>query len=736
MWTNRWDIKKRAEEAFLQQRDQSDCGVACLASVVRFRGGEEKLQRLREMSGTSKQGTTLLGLYQAAKKIGLQAEAFEADLKNLKEQADPCILHIIKGGQLQHYVTCYGFDNGRFLISDPAVGVTFYTPEELEKVWQSKALLLIKSTKEFVTSEEKKQDRWQWIKQLAEEDLNILGLALALGIFVSILSLATAIFSQKLIDEILPAEDTLKLFVGLGLLGVLLLAKSGLSYIRQLFLIRQSRDFNNRIINAFYSSLLRLPVPFFFNRKTGDLIARMNDTRRLQQTLTYLFSDIMIDVLLILTAAIFIMTYSVYLGVFVLLSVPLFFLLTWRYNDPILQGQKKVMEAHSANESNYVDTIQGIATIKTSNRESFFLTVTQKVYGFFQDQIFDLGKVGISFTFWADLISTFFMISVLGLASMLVLQGEILLGALVAIFQMTSQLIPSANRLALTNIRLQEARVAFDRMYEFTSLEPEGKDGEAAENRLQGIKKISVSKLSFRFPGRSQLLKDISFSVQRGEMIALLGESGCGKTTMLQILQRFYEPESGHITINDNVGWNELSVQVWRYQVASVPQQVKIFNGTLLDNICLGDVREEAEQVGQFCQEYGFDKYFKDFPQQYGTILGEDGANISGGQQQLVALARALYQEPDILLLDEATSAMDRQTEQEILDLLLSLKEEMGIILVTHRVQSTKLADRIYILEEGIISEQGSPEELVLADNLFARSLGDVSLAVDGTKRR
>jgi ATP-binding cassette subfamily B protein len=498
----------------VRQQDQSDCGVTCLLSVINFFGGKAKLEHLRELSGTSKQGATLLGLYQSANEIGLEAEAYEADLKNLKKQTEPCILHVIKDGRLKHYVVCYGFSEGHFLISDPAEDVKRVKPEKLDEIWQSKALLLLKTTDDFVTVEEQKKDQWKWIKNLIKEDLNILGLALALGIFVSVLSLATAIFSQKLIDEILPNENTIKLFVGLGLLGFLLLAKSGLAYIRQLFLVRQTRDFNNRIINLFYGSLLRLPVPFFFNRKTGDLIARMNDTRRLQETITHLFSNIMIDVLMVLSASILIMSYSLSLGLFVLLSVPIFFLLAWWYNDPILKGQREVMAAHSANESNYVDTIQGIATIKTGNREPFFSALTKRVYGYFQEQIFDLGKVSISFTFWADVISTLFQVGVLGLASMLVLQDQLLVGALVAVFQMTSQLIPSANRLALTNIRLQEARVAFDRMYEFTSLEPEYEvEPKENEEDINYVEELRVSNLSFRFPGRSQLLQNISFSV-------------------------------------------------------------------------------------------------------------------------------------------------------------------------------------------------------------------------------
>src|SRR5699024_11215853 len=160
----------------------------------------------------------------------------------------------------------------------------------------------------------------------------------------------------------------------------------------------------------------------------------------------------------------------------------------------------------------------------------------------------------------------------------LVLRGELLVGALVAIFQMSSQLLPAANRLALTNIRLQEARVAFDRMHEFTSLEPEySSNSEHEDNFFSKIESLSVKGVSFRFPGHSQLLKNISFSLKRGEMIALLGESGCGKTTMLQILQRFYEPEEGRIRMNGNLDLQSLSVKSWRSNIASVPQSIKIF---------------------------------------------------------------------------------------------------------------------------------------------------------------
>ena len=724
------DLRK-IKRSYVRQQDQSDCGVACLAALIKYFGGDISLEKLREESGTTQTGTTLLGLYQAAPKFGLVAGAYEADIPNLMKQNDPCILHIVKENYLQHYVICYGYDGESFMISDPAEGVMKWSVEELKSVWESKALMLIRKGSEFVSRKNRNREKWKWIRQLADEDLPILGVATSIGLFIAILGLSTAIFTQKLIDEFLPDEDTLKLIAGLVLLTLLLLARNGLSWIRQLFLIRQSRDFNNRMIRSFYSSLLRLPIPFFHNRKTGDLIARLNDTRRLQSTITFLIGDVIIDLLLIVVAAAFVMYYSVSLGFFILGSMPVYLLLTWMFHSPILEGQKEVMKAHALNESNYVDTIQGIAVIKENNREPFFSDITKQIYGHFQNTIFDLGKIGIRFSFWADSINVLFIIGVLGWGSLMVLNGELLIGALVAVIQMSGQMIPATNRLALTNLQLQEARVAFDRMFEFTSLEPEYKlNGQknSRNNRPFTFDSLEIENITFRFPGRSQLLNSVSLSVKKGEMAGILGESGCGKTTILHILKRFHEYESGEIIVNESKLMNHIPIPDWRSCISSVPQEIKMFNASLLQNICLHELnnQSEIEKVISFCRKAGMNSFFESFPQGYMTLLGEEGVNISGGQNQLVALARALYQKPQLLLLDEPTSAMDRETEQKVLKILNRFKEEMAIILVSHRVQSIKYADRIYILENGELKNSGSPRSLMKSDNLFFRAVMDL----------
>jgi ATP-binding cassette subfamily B protein len=364
------------------------------------------------------------------------------------------------------------------------------------------------------------------------------------------------------------------------------------------------------------------------------------------------------------------------------------------------------MSAHALNEGNYVDTIQGIDTIKVNNKEGFFASVTKQVYGHFQDKTYALSKVGIRFYLIAQIMGVILIVIILAWSSILVLDGRLKLGELVAIIQISNLIIPAAWRIGLTNIQLQEARVAFERMNEFTSLKPEYEERPSPHQKPDQmmssvIRRLDIEKLSFRFTGQPLLLENVSLTMKRGEIVVLLGDSGCGKTTLLHLLQRFYSPEEGQIIINRGTTWDNIHTHEWRSRIGVVPQIIKIFNATLIENICLGTLQAGAEKAIQLCRDYGLEEYFLRLPQGYSTLLGEGGIHISGGQQQLVALARALYAEPEILLLDEATSSLDRRSENNLFNLLEELKRKMAVLMVTHRLGTTKLADRIYILRRG-----------------------------------
>jgi ATP-binding cassette, subfamily C, bacteriocin exporter len=699
--------QKHLQKTFTLQQGQSDCGVACLLSLIKYYGGNNRLERLRELSGTTQEGTTLLGLYQSANQIGFDSEGMEADgTDNLKDLENPVILHVLMEGNLQHYVVYFGFENDKFIIGDPAKGIIKLSENELLSIWQSKALLQLTPNESFIKVAENTKVKKQWFLKLVEEDYTILSISTGLGIITAGLGISTAIFSQRLIDDILPKHDTKRLWVGLGLLLVLLMAKNLVSFLRGFLLNQQSKDFNNRLINRFYETLLRLPKLFFDGRKTGELIARMNDSRRLQQSINLLTGNVILNTLVALLSTIYIFTYSEIIGGISLLSIPLFVFLVWRFNKPIIEGQKGVMSAYARTESNYVDALQGVEVIKTTNQEDFFSGITKNIYGFFQDKVYHLTLTGLRFGLFAECIATVLIVAIFAFASWLVLDKQIKIGEMMAILTMASTIIPAVSSLAMTNIQLQEAKVAFERMYEFASIKPENdKDKQWIITKLGDINYLTVNNLSFRFAGKSQLLKNVSLSIGKGEMVALLGEVGSGKSILLQILQKFQNYEAGEIFINDNLPFKDIAPDIWRGKIGVVPQDVKIFNGTLIDNIILGDVMNEGEKAVEFCKSIGLDKFFGNFPQKYLTIVGEEGVNLSGGQKQLVVLARALYRQPSLLLLDEATSAMDSQTEQFVLDLFEKLKSEMGILMVTHRNSIAEKADNVYVLENGVTHE-------------------------------
>ncbi len=719
--------RKAIARTFTRQHDQSDCGVACLLSVLKYHGGQNNLENLREISGTSKAGTTMLGLYQAANTLGFSAEGFKCGFEQLKEQQHPVILHVVIEKRLQHYIVCYGYDNGKFTIGDPGKGIVHYTTEQLDELWQSKTMLQLIPTDKIEKKEAIKKDKLRWFKETIKEDAGILSIIFFLSLIIAVLGMVMAIFSQKLIDDILPSGNPTKLIISLVLITVLLLFKGATAYLAGFMGIKQGKDFNNRLIGRFYESLLFLPKSFFDNRRIGELVERMNDTSRIQTTITRIVGDLLKNFLLIIIGEVILFIYSPQIGLFSLISLPLFGLISWQYHNGIVKGQREVMTANAHKSSNYVNSINGIDSIKSNHKENAFSEINRIIYGHFQNKVFHLGKLGISLQLTAEIASVFITVALISYGSWLVFNNALTSGELIAVLGISNTIFPAVVSLAFANISLQGAKVAFDRMYDFSAMKPEFHNPTGSvPQTLNNIKDIKVANLSFRFPGRKQLLKNISININKGEIIALLGESGCGKTTFLSIMERFYSPELGKILVNGK-NIDKIPIPEWRTKTTMMPQEISLFNGTLIENIALGTSKEEFNKCVDFCVETGFHKYFMEFPQNYSTLLGEEGINISGGQKQLIGLARALWKKPQLLLLDEPTSAMDRNTENFVLSLLENIKKETATILVTHRIKIARFTDRIYILENGETVTTGNHQELMLTENLYSISFNELA---------
>jgi ATP-binding cassette subfamily B protein len=708
--------QKHLQQTFTQQQDQSDCGVACLLSIIQYYEGTNSLEKLRELSGTTKQGTTLLGLYQASNQLGFTSQGNEADIQAIIDHKEPLILHVVIEERLQHYVICYGYENHKFIIGDPAKGIIYLTKEELEKIWTSKTCLTLTPNNNFIKSKTQKNNKKKWFIKLVKEDSKLISFSIILGLGIAILGMAMAIFSQKLIDDILPSKNFNKLITGIILVAFLLLVKVLFTALRNFFLIRQSKDFNNRIIDSFYASLLHLPKPFFDTRRIGELVARLNDTQRVQRVISQIIGNVVINLLVTIVSLGLLFYYSWQTGLIASVSLPFYFLLIYSFNKRIINAQKKVMQGYAFSESNYISSIQGVATIKNNNRQSVFQKINQLIYGNFQEKVFSLGKINVRLSIFSGVFSVLFLISILIYTSIQVYNETMQLGELMAVLGIAGSLLPSVASLALITIPINEAKVAFDRMYEFTSIEEENK----GSIELTKFDSLKIRNLSFRFAGRKELFKNINIAVHKNECIAIVGESGSGKSTLGQVLQKFYPFESGEILINNQYNLTQINTKDWRNIIGIIPQDITIFSGNVVSNILLG--KEDApENIEKFCQEYGFTEFVNSLPHGFATILGEEGINLSGGQKQVIALMRVLYKKPQLVLLDEFTSAMDRKTEKFVLNLLKKLKSEITIIFISHRLHSLpQIADRIYVLENGIISNFGTHQKLMESKNFYS----------------
>ncbi len=718
---------KRIKDVSLLQHDSTDCGAACLASVIRYFGGDSAIDRIRRLSGTTQSGTTMLGLYQAAQECGMEANGYEASVNDIMTFTGILILHVTLEKGYEHYVVSYGFTGDKFVIWDPAKGLELKTASEVEKIWASQKCLAVSPGKNFVFEKASKRRKRLWVVDTIKPEYELLLSSVVVGVVIALLGVVMAVYTQKLLDRILPSGEVRTLVVSIILVFLLLSVRVLLTAVRQSMLLSQGKTFNIRVVDGFYSSLLGLPKSFFDTRKTGDMVARLNDTMRIQRVISDVVSTYVIDILIVLITMVMIFIYSSVAGIISTVAIPLFFLLVYSWNKPVIKSQQDLMADYALNESNFINTLRGITEIKSLNWKGYYENRNKSIFSSFQERAFLLGKIKIKLGMITNLAGTLYLIGLLLYTALEVMGTRMTQGELMAIISLSSTLLPSVMNLALVSIPLSEAKVAIERMFEFTQLNPEASGDAEEESKIQ-ISKLSVSGISFRFPGQRLLISDVNLDIEKGSIVALVGESGSGKSTLVNILMRFYQPESGSVIVNDSVSNHEVPLERWRRSIGLIPQEIHIFNGTVLENIVPDGDEAKTQKLVRLATDYGLEPFVKGLPLGFATLTGEDGVKLSGGQKQVIAFMRTLINEPDMLLIDEGTSGMDRDTETLILNILRRIKESVGVLLVTHRINLIKkLCDRIYLLEGRTITLAGTHKELIAGDNLYRRFWDDFS---------
>ena len=696
----------------VKQRDVSDCGAACLASVAAYFGLHIPVSRIRQYAGTDKQGTSLYGLIEAAEQLHFQARGAKSADIDLKGIPVPTIFHLVLENGLQHFVVVYKIRKRHVRYMDPALGKLITQPLPVfEKNWSGVVLLLIPSN-HFQRGNEKKPAFIRFW-QLIMPHRNMLFQALLGALVYTLLGLSTSIYVQKIIDFVLPdANKHLMNMLSLGMI-ILLCFQVIAGYFKSLIALRTGQQIDSCLIMGYYKHLLRLPQRFFDSMRVGEIISRVNDALRIRVFINDVALSVIVHGLTMILSMTAMFIYYWKLAMVMLLSIPVYGLIYLISNRVNAKWQRKMMETGAALESQLVETVQGVTTIRRFRSEAYFNLKTEKRVILLMRAIFTSSRTGLILSNTSEWITSLLTISILWIGSFLVIDQVLSPGELLSFYTLTAFFTTPVQALIGANRPMQDALIAADRLFEIIDLETE--------------KEITEKQTVDRFPEGDLVFNNIQFSYGPGNPVfnglqvrilqnhitAVIGESGCGKSTLLSLIQKFYPLNGGNILIGE-MDIQYVSTVVLRQWVAAVPQHTDLFQGTIISNIALGEHEPDLERIFDICNRLGLHEFISRLPARYQTIIREQGINFSGGQKQRLGIARALYKDPAILILDEATSALDPESESKVLETLRWFYDKKKtIIVIAHRLTTIKYCDSIIFLKLGKPAVCGTHERLL-----------------------
>lgn len=566
------------------------------------------------------------------------------------------------------------------------------------------------------------KDQKKWFVSVLKKDVKLLYGSIFLGMMAAFLGLSVSVFSQILIDEIIPSNDKKQLVIGLGVASGLIILKIFISYLKQYLGLKHGKEFNLRLIDKFFNRLLFLPKLFFDEQKTGGLISRMNDSGAIHQTVSFIANTLLLNVLILVVSATVLFYYAIIPGIIALLSFPAYLMIAFVYKNKLAEKNYLMMDANAAKESNYISTIQNIDLVKTHNKQESFNALNNQSYRNFQDKSFDLGTTGMKLGILSEGTGTLTYLIILSYTSFQVINGHLSIGEFTATLGIATGMLHPIGEIGLSILHLQGAKVAFERMYELISKETEfDSETDHKKEHLSTISAIEFRNVSFTYDQNRKLLDDVNFKVTRGEMVSLFGKNGAGKSTILNIIMSMYQPIQGEVFYS-GVNAQKLSTGKLREKIAIVSQQSKLFDTSIIDNICFDISDTDKTTAISFLNKKGFEPFIDKLPQGYYTVISENGKNLSGGQKQIISLARALLKQPDVLLLDEPTASLDGNAEMFVMNRVQEFSENGIVIMVSHKLKHAKASKRILILEEGVIINEGNHDELIAQDNLYSKS--------------
>lgn len=685
------------------QNERTDCGPAAILSVLRYHGGELPLPRLRELSGTGSDGSSLAGIAEAAQAVGLQASGARGDYISLQEVALPCIAHVVLDDGQAHFVVVYEARPDGVLIMDPAQGFRSLTRSRFEEMWRDGTVLLLEPGEEIAKSRPEPWTGWLWAYVRLEHTWLVQ--SAFLGAAYTALGLLTALFVQATVDRFIPRRELdLLLLTGLLLLGIQGI-RAGVNLLRQRFLIGLRERVSVGMIDDFFAHLFRLPVAFFDRRKAGDIAARVDDAVVVQNAVFLLAGGAVVDLLVVPASIGAAFLFAPPLAWIAVAAVPVYGgLVAWTTRS-VRSQQREVLQSYGALQASSLDGILGAREVRSFNAATLFARLNSAYHRTFQGRLAHFATTQARIGVLAELAANAVVVCVLLSGAVLVLADQIALGAMLAVYALLAAMLPSVGRLAEMHIALRQASAAAQRLFDILHAEAEV----VHEGRPLVLRRsVTLRDVHFGWPGAPPILQGASIDVHRGELVGLWGRNGSGKSTLVRILDRSYSVTAGSLLL-DGQPAEAVELESWRRNVVVVPEDAKLLHGTIADNILLGRSGAELPRLIERLREVGLEGHLHRFPHGLGTLVGEAGRRLSSGERQFVGLMRALLDEPAVLLIDEGTNALDSETALAVGELLRRYAADHAILMVSHDVRTLEQCDRIFVLSGGQIRPGAPP---------------------------
>jgi len=703
----------------VQQNDLTDCGAAALATLALHYRIAIGLEQMRELTGTGRLGTNLLGLQRAAEALGFSAKAIKAPYEALPRLPLPAIAHVRDRDGAGHFVVIYKVIKDSVLIGDPARGVVKWSRADFCRDWTGNLLLAVPLMAASRRSRRGPVRPWRRFLELLRAHKIVVLQTTFCALLLTILGVSTSFFVQHLVDSVLVRQEK-PLLNALGI-GMVLIAvfRALFGVLRHYLLAYLGRKVDLVLLSDYSRHLLGLPLRFFESRRVGEILSRAMDTSKIREALSAMTTTTLVDGILIILLLGVLWLYDIPLALLATGLVPVLLGATALHHPATLRRSQAATEGWSELAAHMIEDISAVQTVKAFGAERLRSAAGEKRLVEFVQANFGLQMLGLSMTALGTLLTALMSIGLLWYGGHRVMAGALTTGQLMFCYSLILYMLEPLNRLAAVNLKLQEALVAVDRLYQVMDLELEQKDGhrKAAFRELQQA--IELRNVSFRFGARPKVLDRVSLRIPVGKKVAVIGESGSGKSTLLNLLMGFHAPSEGRILI-DGVDLRDLDLESLRSRFGLVAQDPFIFSGSIRDNIALGRPDASLDEVIEAARAAGLDEFIAGLPERYDTLIGERGSNLSGGQRQRLAIARALLRKPDILVFDEATSHLDTATERAIQHSLSHGLADKTVILVAHRLSTIRHADLIYVLHQGCIVEQGTHRQLLARQGRYA----------------